>query len=211
MAAADSFLSDPICAVHAFAPPCTIPITSRHSEIMSTCMRTESASEQQSRSELPATNVPFLSAAHSTAPTALPTWEPTPSPPPTVMLTLILECGDIAVAADLKILESIDQPTAEQLQRSLVQAVDKQPTLTKGSKCILHSLSSAQMNGKLCKVVGSYRRLDGRFPVYVYASKETALIKPENLRCVRTTSFKTRAVAKQSSPQPTTLLPRIIR
>ena len=65
-------------------------------------------------------------------------------------------------------------------------------SLDKGTKCILINLiSMSAMNGELCKIVGSYRAKDERYPVYVYKTKEIALIKPENLKLVRLKSTST--------------------
>ena len=44
------------------------------------------------------------------------------------------------------------------------------------------------MNGQLCKIVGSYRNKEARYPVYVYKTKETVLIKAINLKLVETES-----------------------
>ena len=44
------------------------------------------------------------------------------------------------------------------------------------------------MNGELCKIVGSYREAEERYPVYVYKTKEVTLIKPENLKLVKVKS-----------------------
>ena len=64
----------------------------------------------------------------------------------------------------------------------------------KGTKCVLLNLTSmSSMNGQLCKIVGSYRPEEERYPVYVYKTKEVALIKPENLKLAK---------VKSSTPKP---------
>ena len=39
-----------------------------------------------------------------------------------------------------------------------------------------------KMNGKLCKIIGEYNKKEQRYPVFVFDTKDVALIKPSNLK-----------------------------
>lgn len=91
-------------------------------------------------------------------------------------------------------------PTLPNAKSNALPLLPSSPlVLEKGTKCLLCDLLfSSTMNGALCKVVGSYREVEGRYPVYVYKTKETALIKTANLKSVRTKTIK-RRMSKQST------------
>ena len=74
-------------------------------------------------------------------------------------------------------------------------------SLEKGDKCLLKDLTyMSEMNGNLCKIIGSYRLDDDRFPVFVYKTKQRALIKSANLKKVRVNSkSRSRAIVSESS------------
>ena len=43
----------------------------------------------------------------------------------------------------------------------------------------------SEMNGALCKIIGKFDEKEQRYPVYVYDTKETVLIKPSNLSVIK--------------------------
>eukprot|EP01083_Nonionella_stella_P185600 677164_1 len=75
--------------------------------------------------------------------------------------------------------------------------------LEKGTKCVLQDLLfMSHMNGAQCKIVGSYRVNEDRYPVYVYKAKQTVLIKRENLKMVALTGKSARTPKRKISPVP---------
>ena len=84
--------------------------------------------------------------------------------------------------------------------------------LEKGTKCILCDLLfSSTMNGALCKVVGSYREDEDRYPVYVYKTKETALIKASNLKAIKTKTAQKTKRREKAKPQKQALYHPVTR
>ena len=47
---------------------------------------------------------------------------------------------------------------------------------------LVHLRSKSSMNGKLVRISGEYDEKEERYPVFVFDTKETVLIKPENLK-----------------------------
>ena len=96
----------------------------------------------------------------------------------------------------------LDPVTKDHGDDPLAPNLSPRSVLEKGTKCILCDLLfSSTMNGALCKVVGSYREDEDRYPVYVYKTKETALIKASNLKAIKTKSTQKIKRRKKAKPQ----------
>ena len=101
--------------------------------------------------------------------------------------------------------ESILDPVTNHDDEPLASDLSPRSVLEKGTKCLLCDLLfSSSMNGALCKVVGSYREDEDRYPVYVYKTKETALIKAGNLKAIKTKS-KSKKKKKSKMTLPLTV------